>query len=157
MLHERVRIHELEFLLKVKEGRGVSLLNLPSLVLDEGYIRGFIDLLFMHDDLYYIADWKTNYLGNRKEDYTGKKLEDAMAEHNYYLQMKLYMTALARIISVREGISLSEAAGAIGGCYYFFLRGMDCLEADRGVFFSAPDAGEIARFSEVFFEDNDNG
>ncbi len=46
-----------------------------------------------------------------------------MNEHNYLLQMKLYMTAFARILSVREDITLLEAAAKIGGCYYFFSAG----------------------------------
>ena len=152
MLQDENRRHELEFLLKVKKGRGSRLLNLPSLILEEGYIKGFIDLLFQHKNFYYIADWKTNYLGKGKEDYRGKKLEEAMAEHNYYLQMKLYMTALARIISVRENITLEKAADRIGGCFYFFLRGLDCDEPDSGVYFSRPDKEEILRFSDTFFE-----
>ena len=153
MLKDGNRRHELEFLLKVKKGRGGKLLNLPSLVLDEGYIKGFIDLLFIHNNSYYIADWKTNYLGSGRENYNGKKLEGAMAEHNYYLQMKLYMTALARVISVQENISLDKAAGKIGGCFYFFLRGLDSSVADSGVYFSLPDKEEILRFSDTFFKD----
>ena len=152
-LEEESRRHELEFLLKIKEGSGTGLLNLPSLHLDNGYIKGFIDLIFLYDNLYYIADWKTNYLGNKIEDYQGENLETAMEEHNYYLQMKLYMTALARIISVREGIALKNAVERIGGCYYFFLRGLDDREKDSGVYFSLPDSNEIIKFSDTFFED----
>ncbi len=65
-IEDSKRYHELEFLLKIKEGRGSSLLNLSAVKLEEGYIKGFIDLIFIHDDLYYIADWKTNYLGSKK-------------------------------------------------------------------------------------------
>ena len=152
-LEEEFRHHELEFLLKVKEGGDRDLLNLPYLSLESGYIKGFIDLIFEYENLYYIADWKTNYLGTGNDNYRGEKLENAMAEHNYFLQMKLYMTALSRIISVRENISLSDAVDRTGGCYYFFLRGMDENDADSGVFFSPPDKDEVIRFSETFFEE----
>ena len=151
-IRDKERYHELEFLLKVKEGKRDSLLNLSAVKLEEGYIKGFIDLIFIHDGIYYIADWKTNYLGNKKEDYTETAVKQAMDEHNYLLQMKLYLTALARIISVREDITLSEAAGKIGGCYYFFLRGMDSENTGSGVYFSAPDLEEIKAFSDTFFE-----
>ncbi len=152
-LEKEVRRHELEFLLKIKKGKGRGLLNLPSLNLDNGYIRGFIDLIFMHEDVFYIADWKTNYLGKEKGSYRGEGLKTAMEEHNYYLQMELYMCALARIISVRNHIPLQEAAEMIGGCYYFFLRGLDNEDTDSGVYFSPPDISAVLRFSDTFFED----
>ena len=119
-LEEEVRHHELEFLLKVRKGEGKKSSDLPFLSLESGYIKGFIDLIFEYENLYYIADWKTNYLGPGNDNYRDEKLENAMAEHNYFLQMKLYMTALSRIISVRENISLSDAVDRTGRLLLLF-------------------------------------
>jgi hypothetical protein len=35
-----------------------------------GYLKGFIDLVFGFEGRYYLVDWKSNWLGNRIEDYS---------------------------------------------------------------------------------------
>ncbi|MCG6537735.1 MAG: exodeoxyribonuclease V subunit beta, partial [Syntrophales bacterium LBB04] len=34
-----------------------------------GFMKGFIDMVFRFEDRYYLVDWKSNFLGNRVEDY----------------------------------------------------------------------------------------
>ena len=33
-----------------------------------GYMKGFIDLIFLHDGRFYLVDWKSNFLGTGVED-----------------------------------------------------------------------------------------
>ncbi len=39
-----------------------------------GFMKGFIDLVFRFKGRFYIVDWKSNYLGNRVEDYTRERM-----------------------------------------------------------------------------------
>lgn len=76
-------------------------------------VKGFVDLVFIKDDHFYIVDWKTNWLGPSESDYTDEKLHTVMAEHDYYLQAKLYKEALERHVK----------RFYFGGAYYLFVRG----------------------------------
>ncbi len=62
-----------------------------------GYMNGFIDLVFRHDERFYIIDWKSNFLGSAPADYAHDKLMQAMRDNFYFLQYHLYTLALHRI------------------------------------------------------------
>ncbi len=176
---EKERRHEVEFILKVGEGELSGFGNLSGLVLEDGFLKGFIDMIFRVGSLYYIVDWKTNYLGPSSKDYGAENLETAMAENNYLLQKDLYMTALDMIIdSERKGhihcpgqggeelssslIAAPETSGKvgdhpqIGGCFYLFLRGLppcgrgERFDANSGIYFAPPDQNSIDRFRACF-------
>ena len=85
----------------------------------EGYLKGFIDLIFEHDGKYYLADYKSNSL----DDYHTESLFDAMAHSHYYLQYLLYSVALHRYLEQR--IADYHWDIHIGGAYYLFIRGME--------------------------------
>ncbi len=88
----------------------------------DGFLKGFIDLVFEHDGKFYLLDWKSNHLGYGAEDYRQERLRDAMAEHGYYLQYLLYTVALNRYLRLRvPGYSYEQH---FGGVYYLFVRGM---------------------------------
>lgn len=87
----------------------------------EGFIHGFIDLVFRLDGKYYIVDWKSNKLGDRKEEYTDKAVKTEMKKHNYIFQYMLYASALDRHLSVNSGGYSFERD--FGGVSYVFLRG----------------------------------
>lgn len=78
------------------------------------FVKGFIDLVFLHGDKYYILDWKTNWLGSSEADYEEPALRAAMQANNYELQAALYTEALGRHLG--EG-------KALGGIFYLFIRG----------------------------------
>ena len=86
-------------------------------------IKGFADLVFKHDEIYYLLDWKTNWLGPSDSHYTEEKLQIAMQEHDYYLQASLYSEAITRFVKAL----LPNAR--FGGAYYIFVRGK------KGVYF----------------------
>ncbi len=111
-----------------------------------GYLRGFIDLTFEHEGRWYVADYKSNFLGEGRDDYDGEGMWSAMAGHHYVLQYLLYLVALHRHLRVR--LRDYDAASHLGGAYYLFLRGMDPGSGPaRGVFADLPPAGLIEALS----------
>jgi exodeoxyribonuclease V beta subunit len=116
----------------------------------QGYLKGFIDLVFEHDGRYFIADWKSNHLGHRATDYGPDALAAAMAAHHYHLQYLLYGVALHRWLRARRpGYRFEQH---FGGALYLFVRGVrpGWRNADgtpTGVFFHRPTAAAIERLS----------
>ncbi|MCB1123603.1 MAG: PD-(D/E)XK nuclease family protein, partial [Verrucomicrobiae bacterium] len=103
----------------------------------DGYLRGFIDLIFRYQDRFYIADWKSNWLGDKTADYTPDKLSAAMVESSYHLQSHLYAVALDQYLRSRlPGYQFSKN---FGGIVYFFIRGLDPEAPERGVHFESVD------------------
>ncbi|MCU0663745.1 MAG: exodeoxyribonuclease V subunit beta [Myxococcota bacterium] len=98
-----------------------------------GYLRGFIDLVFEHDGLYYLLDYKSTYLGDDEEAYAPASLSRAMYHNHYVLQYHLYSLALDRYLSSRVPDFCWERC--FGGALTLFLRGM---------------SGRFAPFSGVF-------
>jgi exodeoxyribonuclease V beta subunit len=86
-----------------------------------GFLKGFIDLVFCHENKYYILDYKFNHLGNSAEDYNEIKIREAMLKHRYDLQFSLYLLALHRLLKIRLGDSYDYDTH-IGGAIYVFLR-----------------------------------
>ncbi|ALC16835.1 DNA helicase/exodeoxyribonuclease V, beta subunit [Desulfuromonas soudanensis] len=102
-----------------------------------GMLRGFIDLVFMHQGRYYLLDWKSNHLGDRIEDYHQGALEQAMLREHYHLQYHLYTVALHRYLSGR--IPGYDYETHFGGVFYLFLRGIDGGRGpDFGIFRNRP-------------------
>ncbi|MEO1368246.1 MAG: 3'-5' exonuclease, partial [Acidobacteriota bacterium] len=56
----------------------------------EGFLTGFIDLVFEHGGRWFVLDWKSNHLGDRVEDYGEEAMTHAMVDHHYFLQAHLY-------------------------------------------------------------------
>jgi len=76
------------------------------------FLKGVIDLLFVHEDKVYFVDWKTNLL----PDYSEQAMRTAMLEHEYSLQASIYREAVER-----------TAAAEFGGSLYLFVRGPSAL------------------------------
>jgi exodeoxyribonuclease V beta subunit len=88
----------------------------------QGYMRGFIDLVFEHDGRFYLADYKSNWLGATPDAYRRPQLEKAMGREAYYLQYLVYCVALHRYLAARVAGYRYEKH--FGGVRYLFLRGM---------------------------------
>jgi len=89
----------------------------------KGFMKGFMDMVFRFQERYYLVDWKSNFLGNRVEDYNQEALSLAMKEEFYILQFHLYAVALNQYLRLRlPGYSYENH---FGGGYYIFLRGVD--------------------------------
>ncbi|MGD9164931.1 MAG: exodeoxyribonuclease V subunit beta, partial [Chromatiales bacterium] len=87
-----------------------------------GFIKGFIDLVFEWRGRYYLADYKSNWLGQGVDAYHQSALQAAMLEHGYPLQYALYTLALHRYLHRR--LAHYDYERHFGGVYYLFLRGM---------------------------------
>ncbi len=152
------KLVEMEFLLPIE--------NLSSFLLDKlnkkfdplsrladkldfrevkGMLKGFIDLVFVHQGKYYVLDWKSNYLGDKTTDYNAEALQQVMLEHRYDLQYQIYALALHRFLQTR--IADYRYEHHFGGVYYLFLRGID--GQGNGVFFNKPKADFLDGFSEL--------
>ncbi|MEJ8824307.1 exodeoxyribonuclease V subunit beta [Variovorax humicola] len=86
-----------------------------------GMLKGFIDLVFEHEGRYFVADYKSNWLGPRDDDYTPEALRNAVLHHRYELQYVLYIFALHRLL--RSRLPGYDYERHVGGAVYIFLRG----------------------------------
>jgi exodeoxyribonuclease V beta subunit len=113
----------------------------------EGFMRGFIDLVFEHTGRYYLIDWKSNHLGSRAEDYGPEALGAAMRDDLYVLQYHLYAVALHEYLKGR--VRDYDYDRHFGGVFYVFLRGVDPAKGlDCGIFRDRPARGLIEALSE---------
>ncbi len=114
-----------------------------------GLMKGFVDLVFEHQGRYFLADWKTNWLGAGPTDYTAERIAAEMHHHHYDLQYYVYAVALHRYLQRR--IPDYAYDRHMGGVYYFFVRGMTpATGMTRGVYFDRPDAATIAALDALF-------
>jgi exodeoxyribonuclease V beta subunit len=112
----------------------------------QGMVKGFIDLCFEHQGLYFIADYKSNWLGNQPSNYQGLGLMQSIAEHRYDLQYSLYCLALHRHLKARLQSSYQPKVH-FGGALYLFLRGMN--DPDTGRFFQAFTPSQLAELEQL--------
>ena len=145
------RLHELEFLIKMRSGGKVSLDSFFQTT-SRGYLKGFIDLIFFHGGRYYIADWKTTRCAaNDRNPYGEESVRAIMDDHRYHLQYWIY-TAAFHLFMVRSGSDFDYDRD-FGGIFYFFNRGMNPDYPGRGVFFTRPGKEDLMRFYENFTEE----
>ena len=128
----------------------------------EGYLKGYIDLIFEYQGKYYVVDYKSNTLN----DYHQESLLTTMADSHYYLQYLLYSVALHRYLQKHlEGYSWETH---FGGAYYLFIRGMSSSPSEdkknvkkggggintntSGVFFHKPSVELINAMDSLFGE-----
>ncbi|MDR2924680.1 MAG: UvrD-helicase domain-containing protein [Azoarcus sp.] len=102
-----------------RHGYGMPRLSARSL---NGYLKGYIDLVFEHGGRYWVLDWKTNTLGNTPSAYAPAALEGAMRQHGYHLQHLLYTVALHR--HLRQSLPDYGYTRHVGGTFYLFVRGV---------------------------------
>ncbi|WP_260291453.1 exodeoxyribonuclease V subunit beta [Sedimenticola hydrogenitrophicus] len=102
-----------------------------------GYLKGFIDLIFVHEGRYHLLDYKSNWLGDQPADYSQTHLVTAMAGNGYFLQYLLYSVALHRYLARR--LPDYDYECHFGSVYYLFLRGMSPADGTEfGVYRERP-------------------
>lgn len=127
-INPRLCYRETEFLFANRRPLNVG--NNPD------FLKGVIDLFFMHDDKYYLLDWKSNWLGNNPDDYTKDKIESAMHAEDYFLQANVYCEALRKYLALVDRRDFDKI---FGGVFYIFLRGLDPNFPANGVYHFIPD------------------
>lgn len=100
-----------------------------------GLMTGMIDLVVEHEGRYWLADYKSNHLGNELAHYDARHLAAAIDHHLYDLQYLIYTVALDRYLAGR--ISDYDYESHFGGVAYLFLRGMH-KDGGEGVFVDRP-------------------
>lgn len=164
------RLDELAFLLPVDDARpltgqglagafrahgGEATRELAEVVADlpfaalSGYLKGFVDLVFEHGGRWYLVDYKSNWLGDRPEDYRAADLQRAMLAHHYGLQYHLYLVAVHRYLGLRlRGYDYDRH---FGGVFYLFLRGMHPARGrETGVYADRPPRALVEALSALF-------
>ena len=111
----------------------------------EGFVKGFIDLVFQFEGRFYIVDWKSNFLGNRAEDYSPAAMQREIRERSYDLQYHLYIVALDKYL--RRRLANYDYEKQFGGVRYIFLRGVTPEQPELGIYHDRPAAEKIARLS----------
>lgn len=111
-----------------------------------GMLKGFIDLVFVHEGRYYVADYKSNWLGADDAAYTTEAMRDAVLAHRYDLQYALYVFALHRLLKSR--LPDYDYDLHVGGALYFFLRGT--ASATRGLHVERPPRSLIDALDALF-------
>jgi len=114
----------------------------------QGMLKGFIDLTFEFNGQFFIADYKSNHLGNELLDYQHASMLHAISSHRYDLQYIIYTLALHRYLSLR--MPDYDYDLHIGGCYYLFLRCMSVDSPTSGVFFDKPPRSLIESLDALF-------
>ena len=158
-INEKQCLKELAFYLNISSHFDVAGFNralatlhhLPSEPLQfediQGMVRGTMDLVFCHQDKYYLLDYKSNFLGEVLKDYDQAALKKAMSEHHYDWQYLLYVVALHRYLKTR--LPHYDYNRDFGGVVYAFLRGMNG-SPQSGIFFDKPDWQLIQQLEELF-------
>ena len=111
-----------------------------------GMLKGFIDLVFEHEGRYYVADYKSNWLGRDNAAYTSDALRTVILHARYDLQYVLYIFALHRLLKVR--LPDYDYDRHIGGAVYIFLRGLHA--PGQGLHFERPPSALIEALDNLF-------
>ncbi len=154
VLHNE-RIHELEFDFPVQQYNPAALNRLTTAGIDvrisrdellEGIMNGKMDLFFGCRGMYYILDWKSNYLGDTIGDYSPEALARAMNENNYHLQYLIYTLAAKKYLTGRlKNFDYSEH---FGGVIYLFVRGVRNT-GNSGIYINRPTLQQLDLLEEI--------
>lgn len=104
----------------------------------EGYMKGYIDMVFQYNGRYYLLDWKSNFLGMSSADYNKDSIRTVMGDDFYILQYHIYTLALHQYLGLRMPDYRYETD--FGGVFYLFIRGIDTdKEAGNGIYYDRPE------------------
>jgi len=126
-------------------GKRVRAMSVAGL---QGFLAGFVDLVFEANGKWFVADYKTNFLGPNVSDYSAERLDAAMFEHDYLLQAGLYSVAVGRLLEQR--LPTFNLATDFGGVVYLFLRGFPTDgPPETGVWHHRPEAKFVKALSDA--------
>ncbi|RLB13056.1 MAG: exodeoxyribonuclease V subunit beta [Deltaproteobacteria bacterium] len=99
----------------------------------EGFMRGFIDMIFCWNGRFFLVDWKSNLLGEVPDAYSAGSIAEVMRKELYILQLLIYTVALDQYL--RVNIPGYRYENDFGKAYYLFLRGIDPeMGTDLGIY-----------------------
>ena len=113
----------------------------------EGYLKGYIDLVFEHEGRTYLLDWKSNFLGPTIDQYGPDQLNRTMGAEHYELQLHLYALALDRYLRLK--VTNYRYDMNFGGAIYIFIRGVsEPPGSESGVYYHRPHPDTIKALAE---------
>jgi len=112
-----------------------------------GMLKGFIDLVFEHDGKYFVADYKSNWIGSEDQSYTREAMQEKILHSRYDLQFVIYTLALHKLLKQRLGQDY-DYDKHVGGAVYLFFRGHKGPE--QGSFFHRPERELIEKLDALF-------
>lgn len=142
---DQVAVDQLDALVCKHIAPGHTRPSLPTTQIN-GMLKGFIDLMFEHEDRYYVLDYKSNHLGADDAAYTRAAMQAAMLKDRYELQYVLYTFALHRLLKSR--LPDYDYDVHVGGISYVFLRGTHGPE--QGVYTDRPPRALIEAIDTLF-------
>ncbi|WP_298633819.1 exodeoxyribonuclease V subunit beta [uncultured Umboniibacter sp.] len=157
---ERDRLAEMEFFLPLDQLLSSERLNpIVAEYLESplqfapvsGHLKGFIDLSLRIDGKYYVADYKSNFLGGSFAEYQPEALKLAVKHSGYTLQYLIYVVALHR--HLRHHLANYDYDTHFGGVYYLYLRGMHPDEGTSGVYFDRPPLALVSQLDSLFAQE----
>ena len=107
----------------------------------QGFLQGFIDLVFQDNGRFYLVDYKSNFLGGEYSDYFSPALTVEMQRSGYTMQYLIYSLALDYWLQSQKPDYQYEQH--FGGVFYLFLRGMSPDHKRAGIFFDRPSSALI--------------
>ena len=139
----RTFCREMEFLFPFPDDGHppLSALKPGKLVIERGFIKGYVDLVVEHKGLVYFADWKSDLLPSFEQETIDKHVDA-----HYELQAKLYSLALVKALAIQ-----SEAVydRSFGGLFYVFLRSLGGENTKPpGVYFKRPSWADILGYED---------
>lgn len=163
-LKEKEYTKELEFFLPIKNILCSTELNSIIRSLDPislsspeflfnpvtGILKGFIDLVFLWKNKYYILDYKSNWLGKNNNFYCNKNIKKEIIKHRYDLQYQIYTIAIHQYL--KQKIKKYNYNANFGGIFYMFLRGIEAKKNNNGIFYTIPNYLLIKKFTNLISE-----
>ncbi|MBZ2279647.1 PD-(D/E)XK nuclease family protein, partial [Buchnera aphidicola] len=95
-----------------------------------GILKGFIDLIFLWKNKYYILDYKSNCLGDEKDSYSKKNIKKEIIKKRYDVQYQIYTLAAHQYL--KNKLQKYTYKKNFGGIFYLFLRGIDKKNEKNG-------------------------
>lgn len=141
-LSSEERKHEVDFFLRIPNRKIEN---------ESQLLNGTVDFIFFSGGKYWIADWKSNKLGQpgNQPSYSEKNIEIKVNE-SYSIQLALYSLVLDDWLRNKYGPKYDPCL--LGGMYFIFLRGMDPLQNGNGTFFQHIDTSFIEKSKSLLLE-----
>lgn len=158
-INTQQRIAEMEFYLPLE---GVNISRFNTLISNwlpdfeghyqvqhlNGMLKGYLDLVYLRNGQLFVADYKSNHLGDTLNDYTTGSLHKVMLHHDYYLQALLYTLAMHRFL--KNKLHRYDYNVHMGGAQYLFLRGMTPEIPGNGVLTVKPPKLLVEQIDSLF-------
>ncbi|MBQ8706569.1 MAG: UvrD-helicase domain-containing protein [Succinivibrionaceae bacterium] len=106
-----------------EKGRWLDIPEMNQTQQITGFLTGVIDLFFRYQGKYYVADYKSNFLGNVEAAYSRDNMERSIIDNRYDLQFMIYSLAAYRFLKSR--VKDFDFERDFGGVMYLYIRGLE--------------------------------